>query len=88
MEKQVEKVEKLGKYKKLKYSCEVCNGKGYYVSSETYTPYHSGYNRWRCDCTFIPTKKYQKALDNINISKKEYDSKLALFYDNYSHIVD
>jgi hypothetical protein len=65
--------------------CRECGKKGYYIKVTDYG-ITSGYDKIRCDCTYIETKRYKKALKNKDVSVKEYEKKIAKFKDNYSHI--
>ena len=87
---ELEKIETQEKKKRKKWhmyedaECSECNKSGIYVQRNNSGA--CGYsNRLRCDCTYIKTKRYKKALNNEDISVRDYKKKLKKFYDNNSH---
>jgi hypothetical protein len=69
------------KYKK-KIGCSKCSN-GKIFKTDTYTPFHGDTYSIRCDCTRIPSNKYNKAISNTHLSKLEYDEQFKSFYDNH-----
>ena len=91
--KLINKVERKEKKKLKKHhmyedaSCYKCSSSGTYLEEKVGygDAYNIYYDRLRCDCTYIKTKSYKKALNNKDISVREYNKKLKKFYDNNSH---
>jgi hypothetical protein len=68
-------------YKKPDKFCPQCKGKGYIIEEKIGygDKYNTYYDRIRCECTFRPTKEYQKLLKKLKKfydNNKDYDTKI------------
>ena len=63
---------KYSMYKKPNKDCPICKGAGTLTVKSNYGDDHNYYyDKIRCDCTKVPTKKYRKILKKL---KKYYDN--------------